>query len=466
MTDTTSGHQNPNSARPRRNASLSPVAVRLAGAVLAITFGALAVLATLVLVFARSDVSALSRDQQDELARASAAAAAAAYRSHRSWVGTDLSAALAPVLDTGSRAAISDIDGHTVAAVAPFGSRPLNPRLGSSAPVIVDGEQVGTVTVVAGPGGFSVADRRLRDALTVAILGSAGLTAAATLIVAVMVTRRITRPVLALAEAARALGAGHRQVRVGGNRGPGELGELAHAFDTMADNLDRQDHLRRALIADVAHELRTPVAILQASCEALADGIADPTPDMLSGLRDEALRLTLRIEDLESLASAEAAGLTMTHELVDLAAVARDAVHALTTSFETAGQTITSDLQPVIVIGDQRRLHQIITNLLVNASKFTPPGGQICIKTGPDADGLARLEVADTGPGIAPDELARVFDRFWRGRHQKAIAGSGIGLAIVDELARAHGGTAQATSPKGHGALFIVTLPRASIASA
>jgi signal transduction histidine kinase len=126
--------------------------------------------------------------------------------------------------------------------------------------------------------------------------------------------------------------------------------------------------------------------------------------------------------------------------------------------------TVVRDLQPVVVIGDPGRLHQIATNLLTNASKFTPVGGQVHIHTGPGPDNTAQLEVSDTGPGLAPDELPCVFQRFWRGRHLTSTTGTGIGLAIVAELTRAHHGTVGAASPPNGGAQFSVNLPRPGVA--
>jgi two-component system sensor histidine kinase BaeS len=171
------------------------------------------------------------------------------------------------------------------------------------------------------------------------------------------------------------------------------------------------------------------------------------------------LRLASRIDDLEVLASAQAAELTMSHEPVDVANVARDALGALKLRFDAAAQTVNANLEPAVVAGDARRLHQIITNLLTNASKFTPVGGRVWITTSTDRSGDVRLEVGDTGPGIAEDELPHVFDRFWRGRQTNGAPGSGVGLAVVSELTRAHRGTATVTSTTGHGARFTITLP-------
>ena len=228
----------------------------------------------------------------------------------------------------------------------------------------------------------------------------------------------------------------------------------------MADTLELEDQLRRALVADVAHELRTPVAILQATTEAMADGITEPSAATLSSLHDETLRLGRIIEDLEVLASAEAAGLTLELEPVDLAVVADEAATGLQPQLESAGLSLTSDLQPAVVRGDKNRLHQVLTNLLTNAIKFTPAGGfiKVSVSLSP-ADRVATVVVEDSGRGIAQKDLAHVFDRFWRGADVRNTTGSGVGLAVVQELVHAHHGRVAVASEESHGTRFSVEIP-------
>jgi len=170
------------------------------------------------------------------------------------------------------------------------------------------------------------------------------------------------------------------------------------------------------------------------------------------------LRLARMVADLQDLAAADAAGLHLSWLPCDLAALAAVAADSLAAQFGAAGITMTRELSPVGILGDPRRLHQVITNLLTNALKFTPAGGRVTIATG--ADGTrAVLTVADTGPGIPADELPRVFDRFWRGRQATQTSGSGIGLAVAAELTVAHGGRLSAASPPGQGTRMTLTLP-------
>jgi two-component system, OmpR family, sensor histidine kinase BaeS len=237
------------------------------------------------------------------------------------------------------------------------------------------------------------------------------------------------------------------------------LRELAAAFDQMAGTLDRQEQIRRNLVADVAHELRTPIAILQAGHEALLDGVAEPTPAELGSLRDEVLRLARMVGDLQTLAAADAAALNLTRRPCDLADLAAAAADSLGRRFEAAGLILDRQLAASPVLADAHWIHQVITNLLTNALKFTPAGGRVTISTGPSgADAV--LQVTDTGPGIAAADLPRIFDRFWRGQQAAQVSGSGIGLAVAAELAEAHGGrlTARSEGP-GRGTEMTLTLP-------
>ena len=173
----------------------------------------------------------------------------------------------------------------------------------------------------------------------------------------------------------------------------------------MAGTLDRQEQIRRNLVADVAHELRTPIAILQAGHEALLDGVAEPTPAELGSLRDEVLRLARMVGDLQTLAAADAAALNLTRSPADLAELAATAADSLARRFEAAGITLDRDLAASPVLADPHWLHQVITNLLTNALKFTPAGGRVTIST--ERTGAnAVLRVTDTGDGIPAERPA------------------------------------------------------------
>ena len=432
--------------------------LRLALAFLTVALAAVALLAGLTAVFAASDVSTLASQQRADLASAIAVTAGALWDRNDTWSSADLSQVLDFAASTGEAVQIRDQAGRVVAASPGFAATP-GPQ--SSPAIVVRGEQVGTAVVRSTGSGLNAADRVLQAALLRAIAGAAGLAALLALLTGLAVARRITRPVTRLIAVTRAMAAGDRTARVGEIRTAEELRELAAAFDQMAGTLDRQEQIRRNLVADVAHELRTPIAILQAGHEALLDGVAEPTPAELGSLRDEVLRLARMVGDLQTLAAADAAALNLTRRPCDLADLAAAAADSLGRRFEAAGLTLDRQLAASPVLADAHWIHQVITNLLTNALKFTPAGGRVIISTGPSgADAV--LQVTDTGPGIAAADLPRIFDRFWRGQQAAQVSGSGIGLAVAAELAEAHGGrlTARSEGP-GRGTEMTLTLPGA-----
>jgi two-component system, OmpR family, sensor histidine kinase BaeS len=441
-------------APPGRNGAIG---LRLALAFLGVALAAIALLAGLTAVFSAADVSDLAARQRAQLASAVTVAAGAAWDRTNSWAAADLG----PVLDlagrTGADVQIRDAAGRPVSSSPGFAGQP-GAQL--STPVVVHGRRVGAAVIRFQGSGLGGAEQNLRTALLRAIAGAAGLAALLALLTGLLLARRITRPVERIITVTRAMGGGDRAARVGPVTAPGELRELATAFDQMADTLDRQEQLRRDLVADVAHELRTPVAILQAGHEALLDGVVEPTPDQLTSLRDEVLRLARMVDDLQTLAAADAATLQLSLRRCDLAEVTAAAAGSLVGRFEAAGLAVRQQLAPAWGMADPRWLHQVITNLLTNALKFTPAGGQVTIQSRTAGTSVV-LQVTDTGAGIPADELPHIFERFWRGRQAAQTSGSGIGLAVAAELARAHGGQLSVASEPGRGTEMTLTLPAA-----
>lgn len=325
-------------------------------------------------------------------------------------------------------------------------------------PVTVGGKQVATATLTL-PATADAAIEGARSALlntiAVAALVAVALAAAAALVV----SRRVSRPLVALSAATRSFAAGEPHPERLIRPAPGELGEVGDAFIAMAAALRREDELRRAVTADVAHELRTPVTILKGQTEQLLDGIAEPTTARLVSLHDEVLRLERVTDDLATLSAADAAGLSLQLGRVDLTDLARQAVEAMNAQFADADLATTLEVaEPVLVRGDATRLTQVTTNLLTNAVKFTPAGGAIAVNVHPDRHD-AVLTVTDTGPGISAQDLPHIFDRFWRGDTARTRHGTGIGLSVVQSLVTAHGGTVMASTPATGGTRFEVRLP-------
>ena len=289
------------------------------------------------------------------------------------------------------------------------------------------------------------------------LLAAGALTAAlVAVLVGVYTARRATAPIAELTRAADDLAAGHRDRRV--TTAPdNEIGQLAIAFNTMADRVEKDHQLRRAFTGDVAHELRTPLAILRSELEAVQDGIRQPTDDVIGSLHDETLRLAHLVADLETLASADAAAFTLERQPISLTDIVTDTTAALADRFGDSAITVNTDLDEVWVDADPVRLAQIVTNQLTNTLKFVPAGGTVTI-TLHQTKGWAELTIADTGPGIPADDLPHIFERYYRSRTARA-GGSGIGLAVVAQLVAAHGGTITAHSTPGHGVAFTTCLP-------
>jgi len=451
------GGAQPGGAQPGGGHRGNTLGLRLALAFLGVALAAVALIAVLTAVYSAVDVSSLASRQRSELASAFAVAASSAWQQHESWPSADLEPVFDLATRSGVRLQVRDASGHVVRSTSGFAS---SGGPWASAPVQAGERTVGSVLTGLSASGLGAADRVLGTALLRAIAGAAGLAALLALVTGLAVARRITRPVERLISVTRAMAGGDRSARAGDLRAAGELRELAAAFDHMADTLDREDKIRRDLVASVAHELRTPVAVLQAGHEALLDGVTEPTPDELGSLRDEVLRLARMVDDLQTMAAADAAVLQLTRERADLAAIAAVAADSLARRFETAEVTLDRQLSSAPVLADQRWMHQVVTNLLGNALKFTPAGGTVTIRTGRDGASVV-LEVADTGVGIPEDELPHIFERFWRGRSAAATSGSGIGLAVAAQLAWAHGGTLTAVSRPRAGTVLTLTVPGA-----
>lgn len=449
-----------------RSRGLGPLGTRLLVAFVVVALSSIVVLTAAALIGTSRGVTAGEDAQRQEVAVAVANAAASAYGAAGGWSSADLSTTLLVATSAGAQAVVRDASGAVVASspagegMGGMGGMGAMGRGGITADVVVDGAVVGSVRL-----GFG-ASQGPSTVQTVAwtwILIAAVAAIAVAILVAWFVSRRISRPLVRLSQAARAFAAGDRGARATAQdaEAPGELGEIARAFDETADAVVRSEHARRQMSADVAHELRTPLAALQAGLEELRDGLVPADPDHLASLHEQSVRLGRIVGDLAELSSAESAALTLHRVPVDLADVVKDAVDASRPALDAAGVTATTTFagRPVVE-ADPDRLHQAVGNLLGNAARYCRPGDRVDVTISSDA-GSAVITVADSGPGIAPDDLPRVFERLWRGRSDRSVAGSGIGLAIVRELVTAHGGTVEVTSDGHSGTTFTVRLPLA-----
>jgi signal transduction histidine kinase len=274
-----------------------------------------------------------------------------------------------------------------------------------------------------------------------------------------VLARRILAPVRQLQSATRDLERGQLDRRVAAT-GPSEIADLGRSFNSMAAELQRQQQLRRDLVNDVAHELRAPLTAMVCRLEAVKDGLDLDPAATLAGFHDDALHLAGLVEDLQELALAEAGQLRLDRVPC---ALAEAAAAALRTTGLAGDPRVTLRLDPALhALADPLRLRQVLVNLLSNAARHTPVGGLIEIH-GAEEEGEVRIEVGDTGRGLSPEQLARVFERFYRTdlARQRATGGSGLGLAIVKTLVEAQGGRVWARSTPGSGATFGFALPRA-----
>jgi signal transduction histidine kinase len=336
-----------------------------------------------------------------------------------------------------------------------------------TAPVIVQGEVVGAAQVTFVSGELAQAETHVRDALSGAVVLGALAAAIGAALVAAPLALRIVRPLRRVTDAAQRLGDGDPTARAGEHGAPGEIGTLNRTFDAMAERLQANDVARRNLAADVAHELRTPLTLLQGGCEEIIDGITEPSMGRIVQMHDDVLRLRRLVDDLGALADADAAlaAPSIAVERCDLARIAGSAADALAPLAAANEVQVRQHLQPTSIDGDPTRLAQIVTNLLTNAIKFTPPGGMVELDVRQGAvRGTAILTVSDNGPGVAPADRPHIFERFYRGESTRLLAGSGVGLAVVAQLVKAHGGSVElvdAPTDAPPGTTIAVTFPTA-----
>ncbi|MCK4274412.1 MAG: HAMP domain-containing protein [Dehalococcoidales bacterium] len=281
------------------------------------------------------------------------------------------------------------------------------------------------------------------------------------LLLTFILSRRILAPVKALSSAAREFGKGNFSRRVD-SKGKGEVGELARSFNSMADNLEHTERLRRDMVADVAHELRTPLSNLRGYLEAIKDAVIKPDEATIHSLNEEASTLSRLIDDLQELSLADAGELKLIIQPEDVSRLIKETVTALQAKAAAKGLTISADLPdglPEVNI-DSHRIRQVLHNLLENAVAHTGQGGRITV-TARHRDDKVYISVADTGEGIPADDLPMVFERFYRVDKSRARAtgGSGLGLTIARRLVEAHGGTIDVESQPGQGSTFTFTLP-------
>jgi two-component system sensor histidine kinase BaeS len=287
------------------------------------------------------------------------------------------------------------------------------------------------------------------------------------LLIAGQAFRRIAKPWGNIMATADSVADGDLSVRVPEN-GPGDFSQLSRSFNHMISELERADQQRRNLTADVAHELRTPIHIIQGNLEGILDGVYEASPDQIEILLDETRALARLVDDLQTLSLIETGQLPLEHQPVDVHELLVDVHTSFSGQAEAAGiefrLEFVDNSEYLTVIGDVGRLDQVLSNLVANALRYTPSGGCIYLR-GESANKQIRITVSDTGEGIPPEDLEFIFDRFWKGdraRTHAGGAGSGLGLAISKKLVEAHGGSIDVESVVGRGTSVFVDLPVAA----
>lgn len=384
------------------------------------------------------------------------------YTDNRGWSGVQLTVERLSQV-TGDHILLADGRGTIVADSEGKMIGQQAGKLKGAAPVMYRDVQVGTVYVNPGraPEAGEVA---FLSSVNRSLLLSAGAAAALALLLTVVLSRRILGPVEALTRAVRAMERGDltQQVRV---ESRDEVGELARAFNSMAGSLSRNEQLRKNMVTDVAHELRTPLSNIRGYLEAMRDGVLAPDEKTLDSAFEEAIHLSRLVDDLQELALAEAGQLKLDRSATDLSEVVDRVLRALGPQASTKDIALSAELPeglPPLEI-DPGRIGQVLQNLLSNALAHTPEGGAVKVGAG-RVSGRVEVWVSDTGSGIPPEHLPYIFERFYRVDPSRArsTGGSGIGLAISRQLVEAHGGRIWAESEVAKGSTFRFTLPPAA----
>jgi two-component system sensor histidine kinase BaeS len=390
------------------------------------------------------------------------------YAERGNWEGVNtLLAAVQPGRGQGSLGlALLDENDQLVSAAGGQRNRPATAAEADiSLPIVTNGRQVGTLLVSTPGQGNSRAGEQFLSEVNQAILWGGLVAVLLALSLGVLLTLRLTRPLRQLTQATQQLASGQleQQVEITSRD---ELGELATSFNEMAAALQLSEHQRQQLLADVAHELRTPISIMRSHIEAMLDGVFDMSPENLAVAHEETILLGRLVEDLRTLSLAEAGQLPLNRAEVDLASLATQSITAFGPLAEAEGVRLTADIPSDLppVKADAGRIQQLLANLLTNALHHAgEEEPQVRVKAAVQGD-FVQVEVKDNGPGLSLEAQEHVFDRFWRAdaSRNRDYGGSGLGLAICRAIVTAHKGHIWVESQPGQGATFAFTIPTAS----
>jgi signal transduction histidine kinase len=359
---------------------------------------------------------------------------------------------------------ITDTAGIVVASDNPDAKgQTISPEvLARGASIYVRNQHVGTLIIGAALGILDTGEKQLLETLNGALILTGLLTSVAVIGLALWLSRQLTVPVRDLISGAKQLASGHWSQPLA-VRSRNEFADLTDAFNAMAEQLTRQQQQQRQLIADIAHDLRTPLSVIGLELAGIGAGLQTPEQAVVS-LQEEVDWLQHLIDDLHTLSLMDIGRITLYPDDIDLASYLRDVCNHWQAMATNEDKTLLCDIAPELPViqFDPFRIRQVLGNLLNNALQHTTAGTQITVRANATPQHV-EISIADTGPGIAPDDLTHIFDRFYRAdrsrNHARHKHGSGLGLSIAYQMVQLHGGTLSAESKLGVGTTFTVRLP-------
>ena len=383
----------------------------------------------------------------------------------------------------GERLLVADRAGVIIADTAGewLGKEAEEIGLSNGTPITVSGQVVGELYLLTSGGGgmgrgpmggwgsrmmpmMQTSEQDFLDQVNDSLWQAGLIAVGVALVVGLILTRQITRPVKALISGVRHIARGELNYRVK-VKSRDEIGELADSFNAMASSLERGEQSRRQLTADIAHELRTPLTVIEGTVDGILDGIFQPDREHLNSIKEQSTLLTRLIGDLRDLSLAESGQLKLnlaSTNMVELLQRLASRYEVNAREKDVRLKLETAQEVPKVRV-DPARMEQVVSNLLTNAIRHTPPGGSITVTIDSNKEGLV-ISMADTGEGIAPEDLPHVFERFYRsgGSRSRKEGGSGLGLAIVRQMVEAHHGRVWVESQPGRGSVFHILLPFAT----
>ena len=359
--------------------------------------------------------------------------------------------------------ALVNIEGSVVLGSGPYqlGDQPPESELSKGAKIVVDGETIGTALFTGAIPALDKREEQYLQRTNQALFFAALISMVIALFLAVFFSRTLTRPLRELTSAIRNMAKGELEQKVP-IRSKDELGELAESFNQMSSDLARSNQARRQMTADIAHDLRTPLTVIGGYIEALRDGVLQPSPQRFESLYNEVGHLQRLVQDLRTLSLADAGELALNRQSINpgdlLERIEAIYQHAAVAKSIQLVLENSKDLPNIFV--DEDRMVQVLGNLVINAIRYTPEGGQVTLASRLSNEGV-QLSIKDNGEGIPQEAQPYIFDRFYRGDHARADENgeTGLGLAIARSIVIAHGGNIRVESELGAGSEFIITFP-------